>query len=62
LSFGLVSIVINSLILGLLTYIINNILQISWIWYTINWWTNFIIAVAIFTILNMFYTLLFFKK
>ncbi|MFA5917076.1 MAG: phage holin family protein [Candidatus Gracilibacteria bacterium] len=62
LSFGLVSIVINSLILGLLTYIINNILQISGIGYTINGWTNFIIAVAIFTILNMFYTLLFFKK
>jgi uncharacterized membrane protein YvlD (DUF360 family) len=62
LSFGLVSIVINSIILGILTYISNNILQISWIWYTINWWTNFIIAVAIFTILNMFYTLLFFKK
>jgi len=62
LSFWLISIVINALLLGLLTYIINNILQISWIWYTINWSMNFIIAVAIFTILNMFYTLLFFKK
>lgn len=62
LSFWLISLLINSLILWLLTYIINNILQISGIWYTINWRTNFIIAVAIFTILNMFYTLLFFKK
>ncbi len=62
LSFWLISIVINAVLLGLFWYIINNILQISWIWYTINWWTNFIIAVAIFTILNMFYTLLFFKK
>ncbi|NDK08282.1 hypothetical protein EOM39_03455 [Candidatus Gracilibacteria bacterium] len=62
LSFGLVSIFINALILGLLSYIINNILQISGIGYTIVGWINFIIAVAIFTILNMFYTLLFFKK
>lgn len=62
LSFWLISIFINAVILGLLSYIINNILQISWIWYTIVWWINFIIAVAIFTILNMFYTLLFFKK
>lgn len=62
LSFGLISIFVNALLLGLLTYIINNILQISWIWYTIKWRPNFIIAVAIFTILNMFYTLLFFKK
>jgi hypothetical protein len=30
--------------------------------YSINWWVNFIIAVAIFTILNMFYSLLFSKR
>lgn len=62
LSFWLISLLINGVILGLLTYIINDILQISWIGYTINWWINFVIAVAIFTILNMFYSFLFFKK
>lgn len=62
LSLWLFSIVINAVILGLLTYILNDILQIAWVWFTINWWINFIIAVAIFTILNMFYALLFFKK
>ncbi len=62
LTFWLFSIVINAVILGLLTYILNDILQIAWVWYNINWWVNFIIAVAIFTILNMFYALLFFKK
>ncbi|MDD3302330.1 MAG: phage holin family protein [Candidatus Gracilibacteria bacterium] len=62
LSFGLVSLVINAITLGLLGYIINNILQISGIGYTINRWENFVIAVAIFTILNMVYSVLFLKK
>lgn len=62
LSLGLIWIVINAIILWLLTYVLNDILQIPWVWYTINSWVNFIIAVAIFTILNMFYSLLFFKK
>ena len=58
----LVTFVINWLILWLFDYIINDILLIPWISYTINWPVNFIIAVAIFTILNMFYSLLFSKK
>ncbi len=62
LSFWLISILVNAVILGLLTYVLNDVLQISWVGYTINWWVNFIIAVAIFTILNMFYSLLLFKK
>lgn len=62
LTFGLISLVINAVILWMLTYIINDILQITWVWYNIIWWVNFIIAVAIFTILNMFYSLLFFKR
>nr|MDD3719708.1 phage holin family protein [Candidatus Gracilibacteria bacterium] len=62
LSLGLIGIVINAIILGLLTYVLNDILQIPGVGYTINSWVNFIIAVAIFTILNMFYSLLFFKK
>lgn len=62
LSFWLFSIVINAVLLWLLTYILNDLLQIVGVWYTINWWINFVIAVAIFSILNMFYALLFFKK
>lgn len=58
----LVVFVINWIILWLLDYILNNILVIPWVWYSINWTVNFIIAVAIFTILNMVYTLLFSKK
>ena len=58
----LVSFLINWIILWLFDYIINQILMIPWMSYSINWWVNFIIAVAIFTILNMFYSLLFSKK
>ena len=58
----LVGFIINWLILLLFWYIVNDILIIKWISYTIVWWDNFIIAVAIFTILNMFYSLLFNKK
>lgn len=58
----LVAFVINWIILWLLDYIFNQVLNIPWIWYSINWSINFIIAVAIFTILNMFYSLLFSKK
>ena len=60
--FGFVVFFVNAIILKLFTYIINNILIIPGVWYEINGWINFIIAVAIFTILNMFYSLLFFKK
>ena len=58
----LVAFLINWIILWLFDYIINQILMIPWVSYSINWWVNFIIAVAIFTILNMFYSLLFSKK
>ena len=60
--FWLVVFIINWVILKLFDYIINDLLVISWISYTINGWLNFIIAVAIFTVLNMVYSLLFNKK
>lgn len=65
--FGLVSFVINWIILVLFDYIINDILIIPWIsysitWEWIDWWINYIIVVAIFTFLNMIYSLLIFKK
>ncbi len=60
--FGLVSFFINGILLYLFTYIINDILIIPWVGYEINGILNFAIAVAIFTILNTLYSLLFFKK
>ncbi|MDD3645822.1 MAG: phage holin family protein [Candidatus Gracilibacteria bacterium] len=62
LFFGLVVFVVNAIILWLLSYIINVIFVIPGISYEINGWVNYIIAVAIFTFLNMFYSLLFNKK
>ncbi len=69
--FGLVSVVINGIVLFLLDYIINIILNIEGFSYNISWgdggqfsiiwWTNFIIAVAIFSVLNIIYSLLFKK-
>ena len=59
--FWLVAFIINGIILKLFDIIINNILIIKNVSFTINWTINFIIAVAIFTILNMFYSLLFSK-
>lgn len=59
---GLVSFFINGIILYLFTYILNDVLVISGVWYEINGLINFIIAVAIFTVLNTLYALLFFKK
>ncbi len=58
----LFSLVINSIILWLLQEAINSILMLWDITYKINLWVNFIIAVAIFTILNILYSLLFNKK
>jgi len=58
----LVAFVVNWVILWLLDYIFNQVLIIPWISYSIEWGVNFVIAVAIFTILNMFYSLLFTKK
>jgi putative membrane protein len=62
LFFGLVSFFINGVVLFLFSFIINKILIIPWVWYEINGIINFAIAVAIFTILNTLYSLLFFKK
>jgi len=58
----LVVFIVNAIILKVFDYVVNDILMIPWVSYSINWWINFIIAVAIFTILNMFYSLLFSKK
>lgn len=60
--FWLVIFVVNGVILWLLDYILTDILIIEWIWYHINWIVEFTIAVVIFTVLNMIYSLLFFKK
>lgn len=62
----LVSFIVNWIILYLFDFLLNQMLKIPWTSYSIagdgiEWWINFIIAVAIFTILNMFYTLLFKK-
>jgi uncharacterized membrane protein YvlD (DUF360 family) len=59
---SLVTLIVNWTVLYLLDYVMTNIIAIPWISYTFNGWTNFAIAVAIFTILNMFYSLLFSKK
>lgn len=63
----LVSFLINWIIFWLFDSIINNILIIPWVSYTIaweglSWWINFVIVVAIFTILNMIYSILISKK
>ncbi|USN59472.1 MAG: phage holin family protein [Candidatus Peribacteria bacterium] len=60
--FGFVVFLVNAVILKLFDYIVNDVLIIPGISYSINGWINFIIAVAIFTILNMVYSLLFSKK
>jgi len=60
--FWLVSFLVNAIILRLFAYIINDVLIIPWVGYEINGLVNFAIAVAIFTILNIVYSLLFFKK
>ena len=59
---GLVHFVINGVVLFMFDKLINDILLIDGISYHIQGWGNFIIAVAIFTILNMFYSILFAKK
>lgn len=62
LFFGLVAFVVNGIILKLFTYIVNVLLVIPDIEYRIPNTFDFIIAVAIFTILNMVYSILFFKR
>lgn len=62
LFFWLSVFIVNAVVLKLFDYIINDALLINWMSYRIDWWINFVIAVAIFTVLNMIYSLLFFKK
>ena len=59
---GLVSFAINWIILYLFSYIVNDLLLTPWIWYTINGWLNFIIAVAIFTFFNTIFSFLLLKR
>ncbi len=56
------TLIVNWVFLWLFDYIVNDILIIPWVTYSINWLINFVIAVAIFSILNMFYSLVFSKK
>ena len=60
--FGLVVFIVNAVLLKLFDYIVNQVLIIPGVAYTIHGWQNFIIAVAIFTVLNMVYSILFSKK
>lgn len=60
--FGLVVFLVNGVILKLLTYIMSVILIIPWVKFEFATTVDFVIAVAIFTILNMVYSLLFFKR
>jgi len=60
--FWLVVFIVNAIILYMLDFILTDILIIKWIWYHINWIVEFTIAVVIFTVLNMIYSLLLFKK
>lgn len=62
LFFGLVAFVVNGIILWWFTYIVNVLLVIPDIEYKIPNTFDFAIAVAIFTILNMVYSILFFKR
>lgn len=61
LFFWLSSFLINWATLWLLQYLLNDFLKIEWISYHIDWNFNFIIAVAIFSILNIIYALFFNK-
>ena len=58
LFFWLASLIVNGITLWLLQYVLNDFLQITDISYKVNWWFDFIVAVAIFSILNIIYTLI----
>lgn len=58
LFFWLTSIIINLATLWLLQFLLNDFLMIEWISYKINSWFDFIVAVAIFSILNIIYSLI----
>lgn len=60
--YPIISLLINWLLLWLLSKTINNVLSLPNMIFSINWAINFIIAVAIFTILNILYSILFSKK
>jgi len=60
--YPIVNTAINTFLLWILNYIMSTVLIIPGIWYKIDWLINFVIAVAIFTFLNMLYSLLFNKK
>lgn len=60
--YPIVSLLINAFILWLLQKIINNISILDKMTFEINWTLNFVIAVAIFTFLNILYSLIFNKK
>lgn len=60
--YPIISLLINACILWLLEKTINNVLSLPNMVFQINGWINFIIAVAIFTILNILYAILFSKK
>jgi len=60
--FSFVGFFVNGIVLWLFDYIVNNIIQMPGISYSIDGTINFVIAVAIFTFLNMFYSLLFSKR
>lgn len=59
--YPIISVFINWILLWLISKTINEVLTMQNMTYQINWWTNFAIAVAIFTILNILYSLLFNK-
>jgi putative membrane protein len=59
--FWLVVFFINAIVLKMLNYIINSVLIIPWVSFDIIWTINFIIAVLIFTILNILFNLIWFK-
>jgi len=60
--YPIISLLINAFLLWLLSKTINSVLALPGMTFEINGWVNFIIAVAIFTILNILYSILFFKK
>jgi len=62
LFYWIVILIINWIVLWLFEETINNILKLPDFKYVINWGVNFIIAVAIFSFLNMLYSILFNKK
>lgn len=59
--YPIITVIINALLLWMLSKAINDILALDGMQFQINGATNFIIAVAIFTILNMVYQALFRK-